>query len=201
VYSRGMEESPEDRLADVRKNVARYRKEQSLSQADLAEKVSSGGIKFFPQTVQKIENGTRTIRLDEAMAIAEALGMSMGEFLRSESSPLADLEHAIAASRFGREQGVGGLVDWLDARETLVAALRRVESEDTLVGVDEVEPRVRLVMEARQLAQEDADALYRAAVERRRESEEWLAAEIEKDSIDHLRKLIGDDDGVDQEAP
>ncbi|MFJ2580004.1 helix-turn-helix transcriptional regulator [Kitasatospora aureofaciens] len=50
-----------------------------MSQAELAKEASETGITFYQQTIAKIESGARAIRLDEASAIAAALGSSIGE--------------------------------------------------------------------------------------------------------------------------
>lgn len=75
------EDQAPDRLAVVRWNIARYRKAAGVSQADIAEKMTERGIKWFAQTVQKVENGSRTLRFDEAAALADCLGVEMWELL------------------------------------------------------------------------------------------------------------------------
>lgn len=74
-------DEPKDRLAAVRWNIARHRKAAELSQADVAERMTGRGAKWFPQTVQKVENGTRTLRFDEAVNLAESLGVEIWELL------------------------------------------------------------------------------------------------------------------------
>lgn len=60
--------------------VQRIRTEAGLSQADLAEKVAGAGVSMHQQTVAKIERGTRPLRLEEALAIAEATGNEIWVF-------------------------------------------------------------------------------------------------------------------------
>ena len=89
----GMAEDDEpDRLAAVRWNIRRIRGEKGMSQADLAHEVSRRGVKFFPQTVQKIENGKRTIGLDEGLAIAGALRVSLEDLLTDKSQFAREVE-------------------------------------------------------------------------------------------------------------
>lgn len=75
------EDQAPDRLAAVRWNIARLRKAVGMSQADVAEKMTERGVKWFAQTVQKVENGTRTLRFDEAVTLAGALGVEVWELL------------------------------------------------------------------------------------------------------------------------
>lgn len=75
------EDQSRDRLAAVRWNIARLRKGLGMSQADLAERMTDQGVKWFAQTVQKVENGSRTLRFDEAAALADCLGVEMWELL------------------------------------------------------------------------------------------------------------------------
>lgn len=71
----------EDRLADFRLNVQYARKAAKVTQAELADAMKGRGFAFQQQTVQKIENGTRTVRLDEAAALAELLMVGLDDLL------------------------------------------------------------------------------------------------------------------------
>ena len=86
------EDQAPDRLAAVRWNIRRIRTEKGISQAELASGVTRHGVKFFPQTVQKIENGNRTIGLDEGVAIAAALGVTLDEVLTDKSQFAREVE-------------------------------------------------------------------------------------------------------------
>lgn len=52
-----------------------------LSQTDLAERVVALGGNLYQQTIAKIEAGQRAIKLDEADALAAALGATVAEML------------------------------------------------------------------------------------------------------------------------
>lgn len=53
------------------------------TQTDLARAMKERGFPFHQQTVQRIEDGERAIKLDEAFALAEILGRSVDEMRRS----------------------------------------------------------------------------------------------------------------------
>ena len=55
-------------------NVKRFRESQNMTQTDLARLMAERGFSFHQQTVQRIENGSRPVRLDEAYHLADALG-------------------------------------------------------------------------------------------------------------------------------
>ncbi|MGP9580922.1 helix-turn-helix domain-containing protein [Brachybacterium sp. AOP35-5H-19] len=101
------EEEPRDRLAAVRWNIARYRSKAGLSQADLAERMTERGLKWFPQTVQKVENGSRTLRFDEAVLLARSLEIELWDLLDQPAEAVAE--------------EIAG--DFVDARDRLKAAM------------------------------------------------------------------------------
>ncbi|QUI32471.1 helix-turn-helix domain-containing protein [Streptomyces alfalfae] len=63
----------------------RRRQAWGLSQAELAERVSSLGETIYQQTIAKIESGSRAVKLQEADLIARALGTSVAEMLMSSA--------------------------------------------------------------------------------------------------------------------
>lgn len=94
------EDQAPDRLAVVRWNIARRRNLAGVSQAELAERMTERGVKLFPQTIQKIENGSRTLRFDEAVVLCEALGIELWELLQKPAEEYLDDE----VLRFQRAQ-------------------------------------------------------------------------------------------------
>jgi transcriptional regulator with XRE-family HTH domain len=57
----------------VGENLARFRKNAGLSQAELAQMLTDRGLPFQQQTVLKVEKGTRPLKFEEAHAIANLL--------------------------------------------------------------------------------------------------------------------------------
>ena len=126
------DEEGTDRLAVVRWNIQRRRTLAGLSQAELAERMTERGLKFFPQTIQKIENGARTLRFDEAVVLAESLDIELWELLQKPAEEYLDDE----VVRFYRAQKRIGEA----AREALEAQERAAIIVDQAgdMGIDEV---------------------------------------------------------------
>lgn len=195
-----MDDSTQDRLADVRANIQRHRKERELSQAELAELVSLEGVKFFPQTIQKIENGGRTIRLDEAMAIAKALNVSMGDLMRPVDSPVVELERAYRMAVRAREQGQDGIQDWLEGLAGLRKEMSLIGAGEPDIPEDDSNAWLWLVQESRRLLEESVQDLLRGAMRQMREDQKRHAKEFEEEDREQLRRLIGGNGGIDPEA-
>lgn len=66
-------------LAEVEQNFAtnvrEYREQLGLSQEDLAQRMADRGFGFTQATVWKIEQGKRAVRIAEAVALMDALGL------------------------------------------------------------------------------------------------------------------------------
>lgn len=67
---------PSSLYADVGKNISRFRKELSLSQAELASQVG-----ITQSLIATIEIGTRRISLEDAVKVAEVLHVSIDQLL------------------------------------------------------------------------------------------------------------------------
>lgn len=86
----------EQRLNNFTENMVRWRKQMGWTQDDLAQRMSGAGLKFYPQTVQKIETGDRRIQLGEAIEIARILGVSLGSMLASPRDNIIESRQAEA---------------------------------------------------------------------------------------------------------
>lgn len=71
---------------NFREQMVRLRKERGLTQTDLARRLAAWGLAFHQQTVQRIENGQRPVRLNEAKLIARELDVSL-ETMTSTATP------------------------------------------------------------------------------------------------------------------
>lgn len=60
-------------------NLREARERMSLSQADLAKRMSALGFRWHQATVYKVENGDRPVKLGEALALAEMLQVPLRE--------------------------------------------------------------------------------------------------------------------------
>lgn len=63
--------------SQFRENLRRERETRNWSQAHLAKLLSAKGLGVYPTTVAKIEAGERAARIDEVVAVADLLGVSV----------------------------------------------------------------------------------------------------------------------------
>ncbi len=63
-----------------------HRKRAGWSQARLATEMTRAGIRVHAQTITKLENGVRNLTFDEAVLIANLLGMDMSVFFQVGSA-------------------------------------------------------------------------------------------------------------------
>lgn len=114
----------------IGQNIKHLRERLGISQAELSARLTGAGLEgIYPQTVTKIEAGTRKISLREAPVFAEVLGASV------ENLYMATLDQALALARVANEVGRHfarireSAIDMLDAQEALRAQLECWESE------------------------------------------------------------------------
>jgi predicted RNase H-like HicB family nuclease len=98
------------------RNMRRLRELAGLNQTDLANALKDKGITtFWQQTIQRIENGQRPVRLNEAHAIAEVLGKSVEEMVQPATYTV-EIHHD---PRYGYEAAVLNLPGCFAAGESL----------------------------------------------------------------------------------
>lgn len=185
-----------DRLAAVRANIQRYRKQRGMSQADLANRLSAEGFAFFPQTIQKIENGSRTIRLDEAMAIAFELDCDL-ELLVLDTEVLNEFDAVtigLARTDEARAEVSKAVGRWMKELAVLREAAGILEASDPAeLERTTAEYRENLLRDAREASDlQWEDVLREAAREIERELHQV------KLSVDDKPSGPESDDGVDQ---
>lgn len=73
--------------------VSIWRKGQQLSQRKFAEALSAKGMPVDASAVSRIEKGTRSVRLVEAMTIAEVLGVELDFLISGARTPSQELQH------------------------------------------------------------------------------------------------------------
>jgi transcriptional regulator with XRE-family HTH domain len=74
-------EQPPDLEAVVAANIARLRKANNLNQEQLAHALRYEGLRWDRATVAGVETGRRQVRLTEAVALCDVLGVSMAELV------------------------------------------------------------------------------------------------------------------------
>ncbi|GAA1551541.1 helix-turn-helix transcriptional regulator [Brevibacterium picturae] len=124
--SNQVEARPDRTAENFRANMVKYREELGLSPGDIAQRLNEGGYSsFYRQTIQRVENGDRALRLDEAFAISEILGKTVQEMTDSKmETDLIDALHRV-------EVKSGGLVS-IAAGEKLSAQAILAETADLL---------------------------------------------------------------------
>ncbi len=118
-------------------NVQRFRKAAGLSQADLAHALNQRGASFQQQTVLKVEKGSRPLKLDEAVMIADILKMPVFDLLimRADAGELVEaaieLNKANEALRRleARREELAGELEQLDKELAQAETAQREASE------------------------------------------------------------------------
>jgi transcriptional regulator with XRE-family HTH domain len=104
--------------------VKQYRQAAGVSQTQLATVLSTLGMPFHQQAIVRVERGQRPLRLEEALAVAENLGIDMALLLydTSDAEKLA-LEEQI-------QDLLGGIAD---EREVIAECERKIKHYETQV--------------------------------------------------------------------
>lgn len=96
------------------------REAQGMSQQDVADQVADHGVRWHQTTVAKVEAGERELRLSEAVAVADVLGV--------EVAVLVGADHDDTAEAQGRAAELDAMAQWVESRR------RRVRGADELGG-------------------------------------------------------------------
>jgi transcriptional regulator with XRE-family HTH domain len=116
------------------KQMAESRRRQGLTQAQLAEKVTSRGVPMARESVAKTETGVRGLTLNDAIAIAVALGVPLTTLMlpRESQATVALTPNFITSAQTARS--------WLRGRGVLrpedQRAVRDMESEEDRLVAD-----------------------------------------------------------------
>jgi transcriptional regulator with XRE-family HTH domain len=110
-----------------RKALSRLRDRDGLTQAQLAAELEHRGLSMHWTTVAKIEKGDRSVRIDEAAAIADVFNVSVDALLGRSAPAGTDFMHALRGVLDAKEQ----------ARQAVSVHQRMLsEAADSLAGVD-----------------------------------------------------------------
>lgn len=124
-----------------------------LSQNELARRLSeSTGYVVDGSSVTRMENGDRGVRLVEAVAIAEVLGLPLAGLLTDESALEARLDE-IRFALADAEAALGSAVEEVSRRQEIVDGLR--EESDALQGQVDDEEREEMNREAEEWRREN----------------------------------------------
>ena len=128
-------------------NVRRARAIKGWSQRRLAEALDVRGVKLDPSAVTRIERGVREVKLREAAAIAQCLGVDIQELMTPAGpEPLALVLHTLKSASNRMQAGRSALAEmasYLRAAEALlsqnpelVEELRRLRGFDEELDVE-----------------------------------------------------------------
>lgn len=79
---------------DFRANMKKARESIGMTQTEMARQLKDIGLPFHQQTIQRVESGERPVRLDEAFAIAELLGLPLHELVRRDEQVVLEVARA-----------------------------------------------------------------------------------------------------------
>lgn len=156
-------------LAEVEQNFAtnvrEYREQLGLSQEELAQRMAERGFGFTQATVWKIEQGKRAVRIAEAVALMDALGLpSWMNLTRSPHAFRRDAQLQAAHRRAGAAFAAikDAAADFLRAQDEVAVVAH--EAREAGVAVNSLdllarELAERAVIEAR-IAYDREDAIH-----------------------------------------
>ena len=94
--------------------MARLREARGLSQAELAKRLKTAGLPFHQQTVQRIENGQRPVRLNEAFLIAQELESTIDSMTWSDELGIREVRDSVDKFRHAAASISSNLQDCLE---------------------------------------------------------------------------------------
>ncbi len=103
-----------------------------MSQSELARVLRDAGHPFHQQTVQRVEIGDRPVRLQEAFAIADALGSTPEQMVRSVRENTA--EQAIREAHEAHGNLLEAMERYQWTRETLAVEMSALPKHETRNG-------------------------------------------------------------------
>jgi len=173
-----------------RVQMATRRKALGMTQTDLANRLRARGLPFHQQTIQRVENGERALRLDEAFMIASELESSVEQMVQ----PLGELLDGVVnvdSLRRASNRALHNLhEDWGEWREELVVLLsvyeRHLSSEPSTDESSADGSRFLRWMAAWILKARAADEALSEAV--------WALVRMndKRDEIEHLEYILAE---------
>ena len=122
----------EDRYKDIDQNIAEnlraYREAASISQEELAQRMTDRGFGFSQATVWKIESGQRPVRASELIALADSLGIFLATDLTRKPDATRhtiQLEHAKREASAAYDKVKEAAAAYLQTQIELVYAARQ----------------------------------------------------------------------------
>lgn len=129
------EQTPEETFA---RRMRQLRDTEGIAQTVLAERLEHRGIKLDGTAITRMERGTRTIRLNEAVAVAAALDVSVDEMLHPAPSPDEQLEQARQHAEHAEWAAMLAVAEY-DAARARLARLKGLAPADERARLKEME--------------------------------------------------------------
>jgi transcriptional regulator with XRE-family HTH domain len=127
----------------VGQNVRLYRDRKGISQRALIEAMAVHGFTWYQQTIRRVESGTQSLKLEEAGALAETLGVPIHLLLRPSAETQAT--ESLYAARMdviraheGLSAAVLALLDAGDAAEHRIGLFTDSASDRVKEACEEV---------------------------------------------------------------
>jgi transcriptional regulator with XRE-family HTH domain len=157
----------EDRYKDIDQNIAAnlrtYREAGTISQEELAQRMTDRGFGFSQATIWKIESGQRPVRASELVALADSLGIMAATSLTHKPDAArhqVQLEQASRKAHHAYETLKEAAAGYLEAQFEVLVAAR--EAQDAGLTVTELHtswldtPPEEAVIQARVETDEEA---------------------------------------------
>lgn len=112
-------------------SIAAMRGMRDLTQRDFAAKLTEAGMPVDASAVSRIEKGTRSVRLAEAVVIASVLDVDLGFLMRGILTPEQELKEARRFIDISRQAAVEPVLDFI---RSLVEARRLLEANPALLA-------------------------------------------------------------------
>jgi transcriptional regulator with XRE-family HTH domain len=122
-----MPEQPSDIDDNVATNLREFRERNGLSQGELAQRMTDLGFGFSQATIWKVESKQRPVKVSEAVALGEALGLRSWTYLTQQpevSRHHADLEAANRKAYQTFETLKAAAAEYLRAQDELSLTVR-----------------------------------------------------------------------------
>jgi transcriptional regulator with XRE-family HTH domain len=129
LYGRAVDNRQEQNPYDkqVGQNLQLLRAQSALTQVGLAGLLKAAGTPLSQQTIVKIEQGTRPLRLEEAQQIAAVLGVDITTLTTPIHHLAAQIARETSLATYAAEEAVEKAENWNVSRAALAFLLQNLE--------------------------------------------------------------------------
>jgi transcriptional regulator with XRE-family HTH domain len=135
----------------VAKTIRELREAAQMSQALLASRMAEEGIEgFHPQTIVKLENGTRALKYVEAVALTRVLNVEVADLMVSKRPSMATERHLRSFATQLKETAADGdraISAFVFSRANLMRRLTMIPDDPVFAPRAHVVEEVRAVLE------------------------------------------------------